>query len=107
MARPRTISCRAPATDLPYNSERTTTQGLQVSLNGLVPTLGRQRDWLLRANAALQLLPENATKWVRFERLLEVLSAVEPVEPQESASSGRLRQLLSRPPIFTDRLASS
>jgi hypothetical protein len=52
----------------------------------------------------LQLLPQNATKWARFERLLEVSLAAEPTADQQAVSDRRLRQLLTTPPIATPQL---
>lgn len=75
-------------------------------MNDLASTLGRERDHLLRAGAALQLLPQNATKWARFERLLEVSLAAEPTAGQRAVSSRRLRQLLTTPPIATPQLVA-
>lgn len=84
------------------------TQGRQprspLTLDDLAATLGRERNHLLRAGAALQLLPQNATKWARFERLLEVALAAEPSADQQTVSNRRLRQLLTTPPIATAQL---
>jgi len=68
--------------------------------------LGRERDHLLRTAAALQLVPANATKWARFERLLEAILATEPTDDQETVSPGRLRHLLTTPPIATAQLVA-
>jgi hypothetical protein len=75
-------------------------------MNDLASTVGRERDHLLRAGAALQLLPQNATKWARFERLLEVSLAAEPTAEQRAVSNRRLRQLLTTPPIATPQLVA-
>jgi len=48
-----------------------------MSLSDLSSTLNEERDYLLSVGAALQLVPHNATKWLRFERLLEVVLASE------------------------------
>lgn len=47
------------------------------------------------------MLPQNATKWARFERLLEVSLATEPIADQRAVSNRQLRQLLTTPPIAT------
>jgi hypothetical protein len=75
-----------------------------LSLRDLAATLADARDYLLRVGAALQLIPQNATKWARFERLLEVVSAIEPDGEQRPFSKGRLRRLLTTPPIATPKL---
>lgn len=74
------------------------------SLRSLAAALENSRDYLLRIGAALQLIPENATKWARFERLLEVLSAIGPADQQQPISRSHLRRLLTTPPIATDQL---
>lgn len=54
----------------------------------------------------MQLVPENATKWARFERLLEVALATDPTDDQQAVSAGRLRHLLKTPPIATAQLVA-
>ncbi len=73
----------------------------------LAATLGAERDSLLVAAAALQLIPENATKWMRFERLVEACSGAPDDEEQLAVSSRRLRELLTSPPIVTGSLLSA
>ena len=74
-----------------------------VELSGIV---GAERDGLLRGAAAFQLMPENASKWVRFERLLEVATGSPLEEPQLEVSRDRLRSLLTQPPIASDQIRS-
>lgn len=73
----------------------------------LAATLGAERDSILVAAAALQLLPENATKWMRFERLVEACSGAPDDEEQFAVSTRRLRELLTIPPIVTGSLLSA
>lgn len=72
----------------------------------LAREVGSERDALLRAAAALQLMPENATKWVRFERLLEVACGSVATDAQSGLSAGRLVQLLTGPPIASGQVLS-
>ena len=72
---------------------------LAASLSELSEHISEHREFLMRAAAGLQLCPENATKWVRFERLLEVSSRSKHGLHQKTISSRELRRLLSRPPI--------
>lgn len=76
------------------------------SLGDLAAELGSRRDGILTACAALQLMPENATKWVRFERLLEIASALPREVRQEPIGSAQLRVLLTHPPIATPHVLS-
>jgi hypothetical protein len=76
------------------------------SLAELAATLGQERDTLFLAAAALQLVPENATKWVRFERLLEVAFAIPSGGSQRPVPASRLRQLLTKPPLATAQVTS-
>lgn len=76
------------------------------SLSGLAAELISRRDGLLTACAALQLMPENATKWMRFERLLEVAAALPREVTQDPIGSVQLRMLLTHPPIATPHVVS-
>lgn len=57
--------------------------------------------------ACLQLMPENSTKWARFERLLEVALAIEPGDSRQSLTSKQLRQILTTTPITTPQVLSN
>lgn len=72
----------------------------------LAATLRHEREALLRSVAALQLIPENAAKWMRFERLLEVALAATAEEEQHTVSASRLRGLLTSPPIVSAQILS-
>jgi len=61
---------------------------------------------LIRLGAALQLIPQNATKWARFERLLEVASSLDPNDKPRRVTAERIRQLVTSPPIASPRLVS-
>ncbi len=76
------------------------------TLAELAAAMGPERDRLVQLAAAMQLLPDNATKWARFERLLEAALGAEPADPQQSVGPRRLRELLTQPPIATDQLLS-
>ncbi len=69
------------------------------SLIELSSLLGAQRDAILRSVGGLQLIPENATKWIRFERLVEAARASVLTERSQGVSGTRLRHLLSQAPI--------
>ena len=60
-----------------------------------------ERDALLRLAGALQLCPQNATKWIRLARLVEVARASRPGPSQSDVSVEQLGRLLTSPPIFT------
>src|SRR3982074_3157511 len=89
------------------NDTQTSEAGLVVSngrqspLGRLAETLSSERDALIRSVAALQLVPTNATKWMRFERIIEACSSTEAAVDERTVSNGRLRQLLSTAPIAT------
>ncbi len=73
----------------------------------LAKSLGGRRTELLELAGALQLLPSNATKWIRFERFLEVAWAVAGDPSEVPALSPReIRRLLSEPPILTPLVES-
>lgn len=71
------------------------------SLVDLSATLGSERDALITATAGLQLLPHNATKWMRLQRLAEAALGADPSPNQKTTSPGRLRPLLTSPPVAT------
>lgn len=76
------------------------------SLGSQAAELVSRRDGVLTACAALQLIPENATKWVRLERLLEIAYSLPREVTQEPIGSAQLRALLTHPPIATPHVAS-
>jgi hypothetical protein len=76
------------------------------SLGDLAATVGHEREALLQAVAALQLIPDNAAKWIRFERLLEVAAGAPPAQEQLPISPARLRTLLTQPPIASSQMLS-
>ena len=69
------------------------------SLVELSELLGAQRDAILQSVGGLQLFPENATKWIRFERLVEAARASIPTRRSQGVSGTRLRHLLSEAPV--------
>lgn len=73
----------------------------------LAESLGSERDALLVSVAALQLIPENATKWMRFERLVEACAGAPTDVEQKPVSVRRLSQLLTSPPIVTPSLVAA
>ncbi len=74
------------------------------SIVELAAGLGHEREGLLQAVAAMQLIPDNATKWIRFERLLEAASGAVPEVEQRPVTPNRLRALLTRPPIASPHI---
>src|SRR5688500_16932192 len=77
------------------------------TIPGLAESLAAERDDLLISVAALQLLAENATKWMRFERLVEACAGAPVGLPQVPVPVRRIRQLLSSPPIVTPSLLTA
>jgi len=69
------------------------------TISALAAASGSSRDDLLRAAGALQLIPGNATKWARFERLLEVAAGAPTGEQQRPLTGRELRLLLTKEPI--------
>ena len=55
----------------------------------LASSLDAERDDVLRSVAALQLMPENASKWMRFERLIEAAAGTVPGGEPRSVSTRR------------------
>ena len=74
------------------------------SLIELSDLLGTQRDAILRSVGGLQLMPENATKWIRFERLVEAARDSMPTSCSQCVSGTRLRHLLSETPVATPEI---
>ncbi|MEX1208765.1 MAG: hypothetical protein WEE36_09245 [Acidimicrobiia bacterium] len=64
------------------------------------------RDHLIVASASLQLIPKNATKWARFERLLELASSLRPEDVPKRMPKNLLRKLLTSSPIATPQIIS-
>ena len=56
-------------------------------------------DSLLRCAGALQLLPGNSTKWLRFARLVEATRTERPARRQHAVDSAELEALLTSPPV--------
>ena len=77
-------------------------RGTPSELFRLAPQLRNVTDSLLLDAGALQLLPDNATKWLRFARLVEATRAVRPGRPQRTATVAELEALLTGPPIASD-----
>ncbi len=65
----------------------------------LAASSGGVRDDLLRAAGALQIIPGNATKWARFERLLETAAGAPIGEEQRRVTGQELRRMLTQEPI--------
>jgi hypothetical protein len=78
-----------------------------LSMVELSQSLGHERDAILKSSAGLQLLPQNATKWMRFERLSEVAAGAAPEATQLPISGSRLRQFLNNPPIASDQVIAN
>ena len=77
------------------------------TLRGFVsaePRIQCLTDSLLRYAGALQLLPDNATKWLRFARLVEVARTARPVAPQSAAMPAEIEAFLTSPPIAGERV---
>ena len=64
-----------------------------------VSEVRHKTDSLLRSAGALQLLPDNATKWLRFARLVEAIRAIRPVRRQITVDGAELEALLTSPPV--------
>lgn len=79
-------------------------RGTPRELARLGPQLRSVTDSLLLSAGALQLLPDNATKWLRFARLVEATRAVRPALPQRPAAVADLEALLTGPPIASDHV---
>ena len=77
-------------------------KGTLRELASLEPQIRHLTDSLLRYAGALQLLPDNATKWLRFARLVEATRAARPAHPQRPADACRDRRPLDGPPIATE-----
>ena len=69
------------------------------SLFELSTHLGAERDAILQSVGGLQLLPANATKWIRLERLVEAARGSTPATHSQGVSGTRLRNLLSEAPV--------
>lgn len=79
-------------------------RGTPRELARLGPQLRSVTDSLLLSAGALQLLPDNATKWLRFARLVEATRAVRPALPQRTAAVADIEALLTGPPIASDHV---
>ncbi len=79
-------------------------RGTPGELLSLGPQLRSVADSLLLCSGALQLLPDNATKWLRFARLVEATRAVRSGLPQRTATVAELEALLTGPPIASDHV---
>ena len=79
-------------------------RGTPGELASLGPQLRNVTDSLLRCAGGLQLLPDNATKWLRFARLVEATRAARPARPQRTATLAELEALLTGPPIATEHV---
>ena len=77
-------------------------KGTLRELASLEPQIRHLTDSLLRYAGALQLLPDNATKWLRFARLVEATRAARPAHPQRPATLAEIEALLTGPPIATE-----
>lgn len=69
-----------------------------------VSGLRGKTDSSLRCAGALQLLPDNATKWLRFARFVEAIRAVRPARRQVMIDEAELESALSGPPIAHRRV---
>ena len=69
------------------------------ALRCLAASLSHQTDSLLLCAGGLQLLPENATKWLRFSRLVETARATRASSRQEEMGLAELEMLLTDRPV--------
>lgn len=65
----------------------------------LADELADSRDDLLLVAAALELMPENQTKWARFVRLVELAHVIGPSVGKARVSMSLLRRILASSPI--------
>ena len=79
-------------------------RGTPGDLASLGPQVRNLTDSLLRCAGALQLMPDNATKWLRFARLVEATRAARPARPQRTATLAELEALLTGPPIASEHV---
>ena len=77
-------------------------KGTLRELASLEPQIRHLTDSLLRCAGALQLLPDNATKWLRFARLVEATRAARPAHPQRPATFAEIEALMTGPPIASE-----
>jgi hypothetical protein len=70
-----------------------------LSYGELAEELAGSRDDVLVTAAALQLTPENQTKWARFVRLVELAHVIGPSAGDTKLSTSRLRRILTHGPI--------
>ena len=70
-----------------------------LSYGELAEELTDFRDDVLLTAAALQLTPENQTKWARFVRLVELAHVIGPSTGDTKLSTSRLRRILTHGPI--------
>ncbi len=82
-------------------------KGTPRELSSLEPQIGHLTDSLLQCAGALQLLPDNATKWLRFARLVEATRAARPASPQRAATPAEIEALLTGPPIASDLILAN
>ena len=57
--------------------------------------------------ALCSLLPDNATKWLRFARLVEATRAARPAHPQRTATPAEIEALLTGPPIASELILAN
>ncbi len=78
-----------------------------ISYGELAEELTDTRDDLLTAAAALQLTPENQTKWARFVRLVELAHVIGPHAGDARLSTNQLRRILTHSPIASTSQTSA
>ena len=69
-----------------------------------ISEIRRKTDASLQCAGALQLLPDNATKWIRFARFVEAIRAVRPAHRQVMIDNADLESVLTRPPVADGRV---
>ena len=92
---------RAPQASSPAASDEKVmcTMGVSPSWEEQAEQLAKSRDDLLLTAAALQLTPDNQTKWARFVRLTELAHVIGPSEGDDKVSTKTLRTILTRAPL--------
>src|SRR6266508_6423690 len=78
-----------------------------LSYGELAEELSDFRDDVLLTAAALQLTPENQTKWARFVLLVELAHVIGPNAYSSQLSARQLRRILTHAPIADPSVISA
>lgn len=73
-------------------------------LGASISEIRRKTDSSLRCAGALQILPDNATKWIRFARFVEAIRTVRPAHRQVMIDNADLESVLTGPPVADGRV---